>query len=88
MSFSNRKIGTLSVSPIAMGGAHWSLWADHDDELSTKAFNAGIDAGTALHSDLMTLANQFLDGFGGGSDTCLARLRFERNTNVHVKSPA
>ena len=45
MSFSNRKIGTLSVSPIAMGGAHWSLWADHDDELSTKAFNAGIDAG-------------------------------------------
>ncbi len=45
MSFSNRKIGTLSVSPIAMGGAHWSLWADHDDVLSTKAFNAGIDAG-------------------------------------------
>ena len=45
MSFSNRKIGTLSVSPIAMGGAHWSLWADHDDELSAKAFNAGIDAG-------------------------------------------
>lgn len=45
MTFSNRKIGTLNVSPIAMGGAHWSLWADHDDELSTKAFNAGIDAG-------------------------------------------
>lgn len=45
MIWSNRKIGTLEVSPIAMGGAHWSLWADHDDELSTKAFNAGIDAG-------------------------------------------
>jgi aryl-alcohol dehydrogenase-like predicted oxidoreductase len=45
MSLSNRKIGTLSVSPIAMGGAHWSLWADHDDEASTAAFNAGIDAG-------------------------------------------
>jgi len=45
MIWSNRKIGTLEVSPIAMGGAHWSLWADHDDELSTKAFNAGIDTG-------------------------------------------
>jgi aryl-alcohol dehydrogenase-like predicted oxidoreductase len=44
-SMAERRIGTLSVSPIAMGGAHWSLWAGHDDEASTAAFNAGIDAG-------------------------------------------
>ena len=44
MTWSNRKIGTLEVSAIAMGGAHWSLWADHDDAASTAAFNAGIDA--------------------------------------------
>lgn len=44
-SKAERRIGTISVSPIAMGGAHWSLWADHDDEASTAAFNAGIDAG-------------------------------------------
>jgi aryl-alcohol dehydrogenase-like predicted oxidoreductase len=45
MSWPNRTVGSLSVSPIAMGGAHWSLWPDHDDDLSTAAFNAGIDAG-------------------------------------------
>ena len=45
MIWSSRKIGTLEVSAIAMGGAHWSLWADHDDAASTAAFNAGIDAG-------------------------------------------
>lgn len=45
MTWANRNIGSLSVTPIAMGGAHWSLWPDHDDELSTKAFNAGIDSG-------------------------------------------
>ncbi|MNY04018.1 hypothetical protein D3C86_1366690 [compost metagenome] len=50
--------------------------------------DTGVDAGTALYSDFMTLAHQFLDGFRGSCNPCLARLRFERNTNVHVKSPA
>ncbi|VVO41605.1 hypothetical protein PS704_05918 [Pseudomonas fluorescens] len=50
--------------------------------------NAGINASAALHSDLMTLADQLLDGFRGCSNPCFTRLGFERNTNVHVKSPA
>ncbi|MNF96609.1 hypothetical protein D3C84_794040 [compost metagenome] len=50
--------------------------------------NAGIDAGAALHSDCMTLADQLLDGFRGCSNPCFTGLGFERNTNVHVKSPA
>ncbi|MNH18590.1 hypothetical protein D3C79_782990 [compost metagenome] len=50
--------------------------------------NAGVDAGAALDGDLMPLTNQFLDGFRGCSNPCFARLRFEWNTNVHVKSPA
>ena len=45
MSWSNRTIGSLSVSPIAMGGAHWSLWEERDDEQSIRTINAGIDAG-------------------------------------------
>ena len=45
MSWSNRTIGSLSVSPIAMGGAHWSLWEDRDDDQSIRTINAGIDAG-------------------------------------------
>lgn len=45
MTWEHRKIGSLSVSAIAMGGAHWSLWEDHDDEASIDAFNTGIDAG-------------------------------------------
>ncbi|MNS55890.1 hypothetical protein D3C72_887360 [compost metagenome] len=50
--------------------------------------NAGINAGAALYSDLMTLADQLLDGFRGCSNPCFTGLGFERNTNVHVKSPA
>lgn len=80
MNFVNRTIGSLSVSPIAMGGAHWSLWADHDDELSTKAFNAGIDAGinfvdtayryTCEHEDQHNekLIRKALDAHGWGRD--------------------
>ncbi|MOA10229.1 hypothetical protein D3C78_1301110 [compost metagenome] len=50
--------------------------------------NAGINAGAALYSDLMALADQLLDGFRGCSNPCFTGLGFERNTNVHVKSPA
>jgi aryl-alcohol dehydrogenase-like predicted oxidoreductase len=28
-----------------MGGAHWSLWEERDDEQSIRTINAGIDAG-------------------------------------------
>lgn len=87
MSFSNRKIGTLSVSPIAMGGAHWSLWADHDDELSTKAFNAGIDAGinfvdtafryTCEHEDQHNekLIRKALDAHGWGRNISASEIK-------------
>ncbi|MNM52627.1 hypothetical protein D3C81_637110 [compost metagenome] len=50
--------------------------------------NTGINAGAALNSDLMTLADQLLNGFRGCSNPCFTGLGFERNTNVHVKSPA
>jgi hypothetical protein len=36
----------------------------------------------------MALADQLLDGFRGGSHPRFTGLGFERNTNVHVKSPA
>jgi len=46
--------------------------------------HAGSNAGAALHSDFMPLADQLLDGFRGCSNPCCTRLVFERNTNVHV----
>ncbi|VVO21498.1 hypothetical protein PS691_04225 [Pseudomonas fluorescens] len=49
--------------------------------------NAGANAGAALHSDFMTLADQLLDGFRGCSNPRFTRLGFERNTNAHLKSP-
>ena len=45
--------------------------------------NAGLDAGAALNSDFMALADQLLDGFRGSSNPCFTRLGFEGNTNVH-----
>ncbi|MNY48130.1 hypothetical protein D3C86_1834390 [compost metagenome] len=50
--------------------------------------NAGADASSALHRDLVALADQLLDGFGRGGYPRFAGMGFERNTNVHVKSPA
>jgi len=50
--------------------------------------DAGFNARPALYSDLMALADQLLDGFRGGSHPRFTGLGFERNTNVHVKSPA
>jgi len=50
--------------------------------------NAGINAGAALNSHFMALADQLLDGFRGCSNPRFTRMGFERNTNVHVISPA
>jgi hypothetical protein len=36
----------------------------------------------------MTLADQLLDGFRSCGNPRFTGLGFERNTNVHVKSPA
>ena len=49
--------------------------------------NADADAGTALHSHLMALADQLLDGFWRGGCPRLADMGFERNTDVHLKPP-
>ncbi len=50
--------------------------------------NAGMKARAALHRNPVTLADQLFDGFRGSSYPGFARLCFERNTNVHDKSPA
>ena len=50
--------------------------------------DAGIDTCTPLNSHFMALADQLLDGFRGCSNPRFTRMGFERNTNVHVISPA
>lgn len=46
--FESRQIGTLAVSAIGVGGAHWSLWADNDEAASIAAINAAIDSGVTM----------------------------------------
>ncbi|MNF78113.1 hypothetical protein D3C84_602820 [compost metagenome] len=50
--------------------------------------DAGADAGTALHRHLVALAHQLLDGLGCRGNPRLPSVGFERNTDVHFKSPA
>lgn len=45
MVWPKRSIASLNVSAIGIGGAHWSLWSDHNDEQSIQVINAAIDAG-------------------------------------------
>ena len=50
--------------------------------------DASADAGTALHRHLVALAHQLLDGLGCRGNPRLPSVGFERNTDVHFKSPA
>jgi aryl-alcohol dehydrogenase-like predicted oxidoreductase len=53
----NRKIGSLQVSPIGMGAAHWSIWPDADYAEGVRAFNAGIDAGITFVDTALRYTN-------------------------------
>ena len=57
MTFANRNIGTLSVSPIGMGAAHWSIWPDADYAEGVRAFNAGVDAGITFVDTALRYTN-------------------------------
>jgi aryl-alcohol dehydrogenase-like predicted oxidoreductase len=48
MAFANRKIGTLSVSPIGLGAARWSMAPGANYDGGIEALNAGIDAGVTF----------------------------------------
>jgi hypothetical protein len=73
------QIGTKSSGIITDSGANGFIGAVR---------NAGADAGTGLHSHLMALADQLLDGFGSRGNARLTGMGFERNTDVHFNSPA
>jgi hypothetical protein len=73
------QVGSEGGGVAADGGTYGSVGAVR---------NACANAGTGLHRDLMALANQFLDGFWRGGYPRFAGMGFERNTDVHVKSPA
>jgi aryl-alcohol dehydrogenase-like predicted oxidoreductase len=57
MTYSKRTIGTLQVSPIGMGAAHWSIWPDADYDEGTRAFNAGVDAGITFVDTALRYTN-------------------------------
>ncbi|MNF53951.1 hypothetical protein D3C85_710560 [compost metagenome] len=69
------QLGAKRITGAANGGACRFIGTVDD---------TGVNAGAALNGDLMTLADQFLDGFRRGSNPCFTRMGFERNTNVHV----
>ncbi|MNN16626.1 hypothetical protein D3C81_1297720 [compost metagenome] len=73
------QVGAEGSSVVADGGANGLIGTVRD---------AGADAGPALHRHLVALAHQLLDGFGRRGNPRLASLAFERNTDVHFKSPA
>ena len=68
------QIGTKHGSGIANIGA---------DDFINVVGQAGFHAGTALHSHLMALGNQLLDGFGSCGNARLPGVGLERNTDVH-----
>ena len=57
MKYSKRKIGSLEVSPIGMGAAHWSIWPDADYAEGVRAFNAGVDAGITFVDTALRYTN-------------------------------
>ncbi|MCY1173544.1 hypothetical protein D9M71_277740 [compost metagenome] len=68
------QLGAVGIGGASKGSTHGFIGTVR---------NGGVEPCPPLNGDLMALANQFLDGFGGRSDPCLTGLRLERNTNVH-----
>jgi aryl-alcohol dehydrogenase-like predicted oxidoreductase len=60
MTFADRSIGTLSVSPIGLGGARWSMAPGANFEDGIAALNAGVDAGITFVDTALryTIANE------------------------------
>ncbi|MCY1533319.1 hypothetical protein D9M68_686410 [compost metagenome] len=73
------QVGAEGSGVVANGGASRDEGVIRD---------AGADAGPALHRHLMALAHQLLDGLGCRGNPRLPGVGFERNTDVHFKSPA
>lgn len=56
-----RRIGTLEVSAIGVGCAHWSIWPDADYDLGVEAFNSAVDSGVTFFDTATKYTNSAED---------------------------